>query len=34
MFKWCITRALNPKEIQPERMVKDIRKQAEEIKLG
>ena len=30
-FKWCITRALNPKENYPERMVKDIRKQAEEL---
>ena len=30
-FKWCITRALNPKEIHPERVDKDLRKQSKKL---
>ena len=30
-FKWCSTRALNPKEIHPERITQELRKQSEEL---
>ena len=31
-FKWCVTRALNPIKIHPERITQKIRKQAEKLK--
>ena len=30
-FKWCVTRALNPIKIHPERITQKLRKQAEEL---
>jgi hypothetical protein len=30
-FKWCVTRALNPVEEHPERITKELKKQAEQL---